>query len=294
MKNKLIYIVFLGVFLGCQEPDNVINDILDSVQQGAVIRTISSGGEYNFYAPNESVFKLTFEEHDIENGALMQDVEVYLSHNGGSEILIKTYQPNEFTTGPTGLPRADFQLSLSEAATTLGLSTYKGGDQITIRFQLNLTDGRSFSSDDVTGSLTGSYFKSPYEYNQIIKCIPIEAIPGIYTFSMSDSYGDGWQGSHIKVTVDGVVTYYGIPSPYDSDAERNSILEPFTGNDSSGDATLTIPEGAKTMSFEWVSGDWPSECSYKIIYTKLDGSNEQTAQSESNPANGEKVLSICQ
>jgi hypothetical protein len=296
MKNKIICIALLGIILGCQKPDNEINFILDNVEQGAVLRTISSEGEYNFYAPEASIFNLTIEEHDIENGALMQNVEVYLSHNGGGEVLYKTIQPTEFTTGPTGLPRTDLKLSLAEATNAIGLSSsqYTGGDKITIRLQLNLKDGRNFSSDDVTGSLTGSYFASPYEYNQVIKCIPLSAVPGIYTFTLADSYGDGWQGSHLKVTVDGVVKNYGIPSPYDSDAERNAILEPFSGNDSGGSVSLTIPQGAKTMEFEWVSGDWPSECSYTITYTKLDGSNEQNAISESNPANGVKILSICQ
>ena len=296
MRNKLFYLaLFVGV-LSCQKPDNVINDILESVEQGAVLRTISASGEYNFYAPSESVFNLTIEEHDVENGALMQNVEVFLSHNNGSEILHKTIQPNEFTTGPKGLPRTDFSVSLGEATNALGLSSsqYTGGDQITIRLKLNLTDGRSFSSSDVTGSLTGSYFASPYEYNQVIKCIPLQAVPGIYTFELADSYGDGWQGSHVKVTVDGTTTYYGIPSPYGSDADRNALLEPYSGTNSGGEATLTIPATAQTMSFEWVSGDYPSECSYTINYTKLDGTSEQTAISESNPAVGEKVLSICQ
>jgi len=296
MKNKIICIMLLGILIGCQKPNNEINYILENVQKGAVLRTISSDGEYNFYAPVTSIFKLTIEEHDIDNGALMQNVEVYLSHNGNSEVLHKTILPNEFTTGPTGLPRNDFQLSLGDATSTLGLSSsqYTGGDRITIRLQLNLTDGRKFSSGDVTSSLTGSYFSSPYEYNLVIKCIPISAVPGNYTFTLADSYGDGWQGSHLKVTVDGKETFYGIPSPYDSDAERNAILEPFSGNDSGGSASLTIPEDAKTMSFEWVSGDWPSECSYSIDYTNLDGSNKQTAINESNPANGIKILSICQ
>jgi len=48
------------------------------------------------------------------------------------------------------------------------------------------------------------------------------------------------------------------------------------------------------MSFEFVRGDYPSECSFSLIYTDLNGDNEQTAISESNPANGEKTLSICQ
>ena len=48
------------------------------------------------------------------------------------------------------------------------------------------------------------------------------------------------------------------------------------------------------MTFEWESGDWPSECSYSIVYTKLDGSSEQVAFSESAVKVGTKVLSICQ
>ena len=89
MRNKLFYLaLFVGV-LSCQKPDNVINDILESVEQGAVLRTISASGEYNFYAPSESVFNLTIEEHDVENGALMQNVEVFLSHNNGSEYFTR-------------------------------------------------------------------------------------------------------------------------------------------------------------------------------------------------------------
>jgi len=295
--KKIIYLLsFVTVFLSCTEADNTIDFVYENIQKGAVIRTISSSGEYNFYDPANSIFSATIEEHDAENGGLMQNIEVYVSLNGGSEALLKTLQPGEFTTGPTGLPRTDLSVSLAESANALGLSSsdYTGGDAINIRLQLNLTDGRSFSSGDVTGSMTGSYFASPFAYNMVIKCIPLSAVPGIYTFTMSDSYGDGWQGSHIKVTVDGTTTYYGIPSPYGSDVDRNALLEPFTGNESGGTAQLIIPEGASSMSFAWNSGDWPSECSYTITYTKLDGTGEQTAFSEGSVSPGTKVLSICQ
>lgn len=296
MKKIIKYSCIIALVISCQAPDNPINDILDTVGKGAVLRTISTDGEYNFYAPDTSIFSATIEEHDAENGALMQNVEVFVSLNGTNETLYQTLQPGEFTTGPTGLPRTDLKISLSAAASKLGLtpSDYTGGDAIVIRLQLNLTDGRSYSADDATGSLTGSYFASPFEYSKVIKCIPLEAVPGIYTFTLSDSYGDGWQGSHLKVTVDGTTTYYGIPSPYSSDADRNAILEPFDGDTSSGKVILTIPDGAKSMKFEWESGDWPSECGYTITYTKLDGTSEQKAISESNPADGEKILSICQ
>ncbi|MGA1775504.1 MAG: hypothetical protein ACO39G_00320 [Flavobacteriaceae bacterium] len=295
--KKIIYLLsFVTVFLSCTESDKTIDFVYENIQKGAIIRTISSSGEYNFYDPANSIFSATIEEHDAENGGLMQNIEVYVSLNGGSEALLKTLQPGEFTTGPTGLPRTDLKVSLAESANALGLSSsdYTGGDAINIRLKLNLTDGRSFSSGDVTGSMTGSYFASPFAYNMVIKCIPLSAVPGIYTFTMSDSYGDGWQGSHIKVTVDGTTTYYGIPSPYGGDAERNALLEPFTGNESGGTAQLIIPEGASSMSFAWNSGDWPSECSYTITYTKLDGTGEQTAFSEGSVSPGTKVLSICQ
>jgi hypothetical protein len=295
--KKIIYLLsFVTVFLSCTESDKTIDFVYDNIQKGAVIRTISSSGEYNFYDPANSIFSATIEEHDAENGGLMQNIEVYVSLNGGSEALLRTLQPGEFTTGPTGLPRTDLSVSLAESANALGLSSsdYTGGDAINIRLQLNLTDGRSFSSGDVTGSMTGSYFASPFAYNMVIKCIPLSAVPGIYTITMADSYGDGWQTSNLTATVDGQKYVFAIPSLASADADFNATLEPFTGNSSSGSAQLIIPEGASSMSFEWSNGRWASECSYTITYTKLDGTGEQTAFSEGSVSPGTKVLSICQ
>ena len=291
MKKISILLGLLLIVTSCSEPDNLINDVLDNYTNGAVIRTIASSGEYNFYAPAASIFTATIEEHDTENGALMQNIEIYVSLNSGAEKLFQTLQPSEFTTGPTGLPRTDISVSLGDAMATLGLSSseYTGGDAVNINLKLNLTDGRSFGADQATGSMTGSYFKSPYKYAKIIKCIPLSAVAGIYTFNMADSYGDGWQGGGILVTVDGVVTKYAVPDNGDATG-----LETYVGNDSSGYATLTIPAGASTMSFAWVDDTYNSECSYNIVYTALDGSNEQTALNVSVVSAGSSTLSICE
>lgn len=296
MKKRISLLSFILVFISCTQSDKTIDYVFNNFTNGAVLRTISSEGEFNFYTPDSSVFKATIEEHDSEDGGLMENVEIFVSLNLGKEVIIRTIQPSEFTSGPTGLPRTEIRVNLTEVVSALGLSKtqYTGGDAINIRLQLNLKDGRGFSSEGVTGSITGSYFNSPYRYNMIIKCIPLKAVSGIYLFNMADSYGDGWQGSHVKVTVDGTVKYFGIPSPYASDSYRNSILEPFNGNDSGGTAKLTIPKGASSMSFEWKSGDYPSECSYSINYTKLDGTGEQNAFIESSVSQGVKVLSICE
>jgi hypothetical protein len=49
------------------------------------------------------------------------------------------------------------------------------------------------------------------------------------------------------------------------------------------------------MSFAYTNGDWDSEASYVISYTKLDGTSPQTALSDGpSSAGGTKVLSVCQ
>ena len=124
MKKISILLGLLLVVTSCSEPDNLINDVLDNYTNGAVIRTIASSGEYNFYAPAASIFTATIEEHDTENGALMQNIEIYVSLNSGAESLYQTLQPSQFTTGPTGLPRTDISVSLGDAMTTLGPVSY--------------------------------------------------------------------------------------------------------------------------------------------------------------------------
>ena len=72
---------------------------------------------------------------------------------------------------------------------------------------------------------------------------------GIITYSLSDSYGDGWNSASINVV----------------DAATNEVIE-----------TLTIPSGGnsvtgaigicpgETYSFVWISGSYDSECSFTI------------------------------
>lgn len=298
MKKILsLFGVIALTLVGCQEPDNTINDVLDNVGTGAVLRTISSSGSFNFYDQANSVFSATIEAHDTEDGGLMQNVEIYLSADGGAESLFRTMTPSDFTTGPTGLPRASFQVSLSDFASA-GVSF--GGASVTkIRLQYNLTNGESYSDDTVTGSMTGSYFASPYAYNLLVGCFVTDgsAVPGIYTFTMTDSYGDGWQGSHIKFTVDGTVNYVAMPSPYSSNAAHNAaITGSYSGNDSAGTMAVTVPAGASTMSIEYFLGSYPGETGWSVDYTALDGTSDaQNAYSGGGgySSDGVKILSIC-
>ncbi|HAV25077.1 MAG TPA: hypothetical protein DCX01_02770, partial [Bacteroidetes bacterium] len=260
--------------------DNAIDAVFDGTTKGAIIRTVSlNSGEFNSYDLN-SAFDVDIEVQDEQNGGLMEKVNVYLGFKG-TEVLATSLTASSFTTGPFGLPRANIRVTLSEAVAALGLSSsqYTGGDALPVRLELVLTDGRVFSGDDASGSLQGSYFSSPFKYNTVIKCIPTSAVPGIYTIAMVDSYGDGWNGASVDVTIDGTTTSYTVTADQGANATH----------------VVTIPAGASTMSFAYTNGAWDSEASYVISYTKLDGTSPQTALSDGpSSAGGTKVLSVCQ
>ena len=293
MKNLISLLSLFFLFQSCGDPDNTVNFVLDNFETGAILRTISSSGTYNYYDQSNSVFTATIEEQDQQNGELMKGVEIWLSVDGGSEVLYKTLQPVDFATGPTGLPRATFKVGLTEVDNLIG---FIGGSTVKIRLQLNLTNGKSFSDDSITGSMTGSYFNSTFSFSEIIKCFVTDgsAVPGVYTINMQDSYGDGWQDSRLKLTVDSKVYYYAIPSPFDSGIEINKTLEVYSGDDNAGSSSITIPSSASTMKWEWIVGRYPEETSYTISYTKLDGSRAQNCFNEANGPGGKKTLSVCQ
>ena len=289
MKKLFIYITLIALVVSCSKEfssdeyggyEMMTDYMLSEYEQGAALRQISTSGEFQAATPGTSVVNWTFEPHDSESGALTQNVEMYLSYNSGAEILFQTIDRSAMTEGPVGLPRFDVSLSLNAALGALGVSNYSGNDVVTVRFQLNLTNGKSYSRSSVTGSMTQSYFRSPFQYPIIIGC-RFDAnntgkVAGIYTINGQDSWGDGWNGATIEYTIDGVTTVWTV-----------------SGAD--GSTSFTVPESASTLGIAFTSGDWDSEITYQVEWTDLNGANGQTALSDgTSPAVGFKALNICQ
>lgn len=78
------------------------------------------------------------------------------------------------------------------------------------------------------------------------------------TFTLTDSYGDTWNGNAIRVV----------------DVQTNTVLAIMTNDYDYYDATgspaaytqtktLPVCDG-RELRFEWVSGEWPNECSYTV------------------------------
>lgn len=292
--NKLLILAFaFSTVISCKDPDNAIYDVFDGVTYGAVLRTLDRvSTNYNIFDLN-SRFEIVIEEQDQEYGGLLDKVNVYVNYidktddgadNNKAEVLLKSIAASEFTTSANGLPTTTIAATFSEALAALGFTigdgNYNGGDEFNFRLEVVLTDGRSFSADDASGSLQGSYFQSPYAYNVGILCIPDSPITGDYVINMQDSYGDGWQGSKIVCTIDGVEYYAFLLSQY----------EPGGAPISAGTATITVPAGASTVVWSFVAGDWPSEVSFQII-----GPNSGNVIGDfgPSPVEGELALNLC-
>jgi hypothetical protein len=282
-KYFLIACASLGL-IACQDDESIVTDVLDNTDSGTFLRTrVDEGNPYNAFEP-ASEWTVTVEVQTGDKTQVVAAVDLYASFQerqfdddqDGSvgEELVTTFTPGDFTESARGLPEFSYTTTLGETADLLGLSAtdYTGGDTFTYRFEVVLEDGRTFSSDDVSATAAGSsYYRSPYAYILSVTCIPTGPVPGEYLLEMQDSFGDGWNGASVRVTVDGVATDY------------------FLDDGSSGSLTIDIPDSAETWFWEFVSGDWDSEITFQIF----DPEGNQAFADGPSPVIGEIILSIC-
>lgn len=257
--NKIVLLLLSVIVISsCETEDKAIDQVFAGVEYGAVLRKLEiTSGSYNLSDLN-SAFSVIVEEQDEEYGALLSEVDVYVS-KGGNEAMVSTVPASAFTIGDKGLPVTEISVTLGQALDALGLGTNYGvGDVFGIRLSLKLTDGREFSAASASGSLQGSYFSSPFFYTSAILCTPK---PGDYVVDMQDSYGDGWQGDGIKVTFDG--------GPRGGEVVYIDMLSSYSGGpaccgwtDSS--ETLNVPVGTDGFAWEYTGDSYPGEVSFQI------------------------------
>ncbi len=288
--NKLLVTLGAGMlvtFTACEDGDNVFDQVREQEQRGAILRTIEIIEAEALYDVGNQVisgggFSIIVEEQDQEGGDLLSSLDVYVgfrdntaggTDNDRDEVLVETIPASAFSAGEFGLPRTEYAISAADMQTALGLSGPQifGGDQFTIRFELNLTDGRSFSSDDNTGTLTQSFFRSPFLYTTNVVCAPSIPTAGDWIFDLQDSYGDGWNGASLTVTVDGTATEVGMDSG------------------SAAQVIVNVPAGAQVISIVYNSGAWDSEVTFQI--TSANGNT--VVDLGPDPPAGEELLDYC-
>lgn len=164
----------LGV-VSCSEGDNTIDDLLDNVETGAIVRTLEEiSVELNLNDP-ASVYEIRVEEQDEEFGGLFASLDIYVTFDGDVELpetLLTTYTPADATESDNDLPELLLTSSYSDFLAVLGLdpSLVMNNDKMELRLELKLTDGRVFSNDDVNADVGGAgFFNAPMEYSVRVK-----------------------------------------------------------------------------------------------------------------------------
>jgi len=199
--NHIFKIALLScalVFTACEESDNVFDQIVEAEQRGAVLRTVNLISNDLPIGDASGNFSVELEVQDQENGALVSSVEVFIGFNDNTEnigpgtnvaeALFGSVSSSMFTIGEFGLPRFTYSVTLPEMLSFVGRSDMDitGGDQFTVRFELVLSDGRRFSAADNSGTLTGSFFSSPFLYTPTVIC-PLGAdFFGTYDLSLAN------------------------------------------------------------------------------------------------------------
>jgi len=109
---------------------------------------------------------------------------------------------------------------------------------------------------DCDGEGTYSEWSSVHNFTTLL-CAPEDQCE--LTFTLNDSYGDGWNGAAIRVV----------------DVETNTLIASMSAQHHGGfnmpstdTLTLAVCDG-RELRFEWMSGSYDSECSY--IVTDING-----------------------
>jgi hypothetical protein len=146
-------------------------------------------------------------------------------------------------------------------------------DKMTVVWHFTADDGRVFKawSPSVCTEFPGSNCSVNFG---VVCAEEIEnpgANGGVYEITMNDSWGDGWNGAKIRVTIDGTSTDYTL----------------LVG--SSGVATVNVPETATTLTFDFIKGSFDSEVTFSIKSPK----GNVIASGGPSPAPGRIKLNLC-
>ncbi|GAB5472564.1 MAG: hypothetical protein Mars2KO_06630 [Maribacter sp.] len=296
--NTRIAIALIGLATlvsACADADKVFDEVQADVTRGAILRGFEIVSTQLVYdtAVNALVdgeeFSIVIQEQDQQNGALLSEVEVYVGYedeteggtdNDKSEVLLETLPASSFTIDEFGLPSRPYSISGATLQSTLGLADtdISGGDNFTVRFELVLTDGRRFTNTNNSGTITGSFFASPFLYEVVVACKPSVPTPGTWMVNTVDSYGDGWNGGSLQIVLDG-----GAPIEI---ANEDAGL---AGEESVQDFTFEVPDGTETISIKYVSGDFDEEVKFTITSANSNVVSEQGPE----PLVGSELLDFC-
>lgn len=185
---KTILCVMLLVMIGvaCEDnPDKFpinIEELQKPENTGGFLRVVSiEQGAFDLLDIPNAAFVITLEADDAENGGQLESVDFFVgfSDNNAETIgdqeevgPIVTFDASAFAVNEeSGLPRATLTIPAQDALDALGMqeSDLGSADTFDFRWRLNLTNGKSFSSDNTGLNVSGgAFFNSPFQRQVIV------------------------------------------------------------------------------------------------------------------------------
>ncbi len=299
------------VITSCKDDDLVLIPEWESGVHG--LATFATGSAKNYIKGDPAIdvdFNLSWNSIDKKNTVtkirvfllfnesyMDQDNNPKVAAHGGEEgILYATYEGSEVPANKVpidlSISQADVFAFYEDAAydyygtgelPVWGAGSIKAernttdkmfidGDAFQIRWEFTTDDGRVFDNWGI--SVCTEFPGANCSVNWAAICNPvIEEPEGDYVITMEDSYGDGWNGASIIVSLNGVETEYTV-----SEAQEDF-----------NEVTITAPPGSTSLTFEFKGGDYDSEVTYQIVSPK----GNVIAKGGPSPPVGEITLNLC-
>jgi len=196
MKTFTTILLTCTLFIGCNTDEKAIETVLEDVERGAFLRTLQINNCEFDINDLSSTFSIDIQEQDLEEGDLMELVNVYAmfldntvqgTNYTSNEVLLQTLSPDEFSPGSFGLPVTTINTNFSNLldATGVNHSVVACKDQFIIRLELKLSNGLVFSNGNASACILGfdTDFGSPFLYTiNVVEPIDQDLFTGIYRY----------------------------------------------------------------------------------------------------------------
>jgi len=190
---KFIFVVLaaMGMAISCSDDKGFFDK--DTIVYAAYLNVVTTPSstfgtvsQNDFRLNTTSVYTVTLEERDVERGKLFQSVDFYVKLKDNTtpklttnEVKVKSVPSTDFQQDPeTDYPRATISITAQEVLAALGLAQgdVNGGDQVELRYELVMKDGRIFTNSNASGVVTGgAFFNSPFFYRIPVVCVSARA-----------------------------------------------------------------------------------------------------------------------
>lgn len=168
-------------------------------ETGTYLKTIKTPAAINFFDLDNSPFNILLECHAADKINNVKNVDVYVNHRRGNtvtkEVLLGNVDGATFTTtADSKWPRSTVNFSMATILSKLGFAktNLKGGDFIEYRLVLTTLDGKTFSNNNMSPTLTEAYYTSPFFYRVAVVCpSDLAGTYDYFTTNITGSVADG-------------------------------------------------------------------------------------------------------